>query len=681
MTGVSRPTYVLGTGLSHDGSACLIKDGRVCVAIEKERITRHKHDGGNDSDAVSYCLQAEGISIEDLSLIVQNDNFGMLKGADDWYRGGPRMVKHPNVPIVTISHHLAHAYSAIGASPFDDAAVLIIDGCGNSFDDCVDLKGCTLPETPPANLGHLFFEKDSYYRYENGVMRPVYKDFSEGGFGLKQYALQPNSTMHSIGGMYLSASTYVFAGFEDPGKLMGLAPYGRPNQHDFPIFDLKDGRVFVRYDWMERFQNPARNSQDFKKRFQEYADFAWWLQREVERAILYVVNHRYEQAPSENLVYAGGVALNAVANRLITTKSPFKRVFIQPAAGDNGLALGCAYYGWLEVLKKQKVKASGTSAFGRHYRRDEVEEAVQQNAQALREEQVADPTRRVAELLADGKVVGWFQGGSEFGPRALGHRSILADPRRGEMRDFINAKVKFREDFRPFAPSVLKEDCATYFECDYESPYMILVAPVRPEWRTRIPSVVHQDNSARIQTVTEEVSPEYYRLLKAFKDVSGVSVLLNTSFNRKGMPIVETPAQAIKLFLGCALDVLVLEGRIFTKVETKTSADLPVARLLTERFRPALERNAEEARKIGGIYELRLTGERTFTVDLSRQQPNVFEGQGISPDVVLTLSESDFQTLYNDPDQAMNLFSQGRIAVNHGSPERMIALDRLMRLN
>ncbi|WP_164019493.1 carbamoyltransferase C-terminal domain-containing protein [Pyxidicoccus trucidator] len=678
MTRSTRPTYVLGTGLSHDGSACLIKDGRICVAIEKERITRRKHDGGNDSDAVSYCLQAEGITIDDVAAVVQNENFGMLVGADTWYRG-PRVVKGTNVPLVSISHHLAHAYSAIGASPFDEAAVLIIDGCGNAYDDCMDLEGCTLPETPPEKLRHLFYEKDSYYRYAQGQLRPVYKDFSEGGYVLKQYPLRPGSTMHSIGGMYLAASTYVFAGFEDPGKLMGLAPYGRPGQHDFPIFDLKDGRVFVRYDWMERFTRPARNKTDFKERFQEHADFAWWVQREVERAILYVVNHRYEVAPSDNLVYAGGVALNAVANRLIRTQTRFKNLFIQPAAGDNGLAVGCAYYGWLEVLKRERVKATGSSAFGRHYRRDELEAAVKQHGEHLKEEPVEDVSRRTAELLADGKVVGWFQGGSELGPRALGHRSILADPRQPQMRDFINSKVKFREDFRPFAPSVLREDCSTYFDCDYESPYMILVAPVRPEWRSRLPSVVHQDNSARIQTVTEEVSPAYYRLLKDFKAVTGVSVLLNTSFNRKGMPIVETPADAIRFFLSCALDALVLEDRLFFKTATEAAVDLPLDKLLLERLKPALERNAEETRTIGGVYELRLSGVRTFTLDLSRPQPTVYEGRG-TPDVVLSLSESDFQRLYNDPSEAMALFGEGKISAS-GDLQRALQLQRIFRMS
>ncbi|HZH77889.1 MAG TPA: carbamoyltransferase C-terminal domain-containing protein [Archangium sp.] len=674
-----KPVYVLGTGLSHDGSACLLKDGQICVAIQKERLTRRKQDGGNDADAVRYCLQAEGISIEDVSLVVQNANYGMLKGADDWYNG-PRVYSE-HVPIVTISHHLAHAYSAICASPFDEAAVLIIDGCGSSFDDCMDLEGSTLPLTPPADLKYGFFEKDSYYRFTGGKMRPAYKDFSPMGYGHKRYNLHPNSTLHSIGGMYLAASMYVFSGFEDPGKLMGLAPYGRPGVHDFPIFDCTDGRVFVRYDWMEHFTRPARNQQHFKDRFQEYADFAWWVQREVERAVLYVVNSRYEMAPADNLVYAGGVALNAVANRLIQTQTKFKRLFIQPAAGDNGLALGCAYYGWLEVLKQERVKATGSSSFGRPYRREELSAAVEYRQDKLKVEKVEDPVRRTAELLAEGKVVGWFHGRSEFGPRALGNRSILADPRRADVRNFINAKVKFREDFRPFAPSVLREDCATYFECEYESPYMLMVAPVRPEWRSRIPSVVHEDGSARIQTVAEEVSPRYYRLLKEFKELTGISVVLNTSFNRKGMPIVETPDQAVDLFLGCALDVLVLEDEILFKTEAQTVPDLNVAKLLTERFASALERNAEKTRKMGGVYEFRFTGVRTFTMDLSRQQPAIYEGKAPRADITVEMSESDFQLLYNDPrNQAMALLSEGKIKLE-GDLRLAMNLESILRLS
>jgi carbamoyltransferase len=563
MTSKSKPTYVLGTGLSHDGSSCLLKDGRVAVAIEKERITRLKHDGMNDSATILYCLDAAGIGIQDLDLVVQNANFSMLPAGNDWFHG-PRLPLG-QVPVVTISHHLAHAYSAIGTCPFDDAAVLVIDGCGNAQDDCLDLDGAVVAEDPPDELRPLYFEKDSYYSFSQGTLKPLFKDFSPWGIRAKEAPMCPNTTRHSIGGLYLAASTYIFSGMDDPGKLMGLAPYGRHGVYKDRIFDLRDGRVFVRYDWMDQFRNPCRNYEQFKANFQYYADIAWWVQRELERAVLYVVEQRYELAPHRNLCYCGGVALNAVANRRILTEGPFENVYFQPAAADNGLSLGCAYYGWLEVLKRERIKHDGSTLFGAPYGTRATDTAIRSTNVSNLECETDDYIREAAQLLASGKIVAWFQNGAEFGPRALGNRSILADPRRPEVRDFINREIKRREDFRPFAPSVLAEDVSVCFDCEYESPYMILVAPARPEWRGAIPSVVHLDDSARIQTVTESMNSSYYRLLREFKKLSGIGVLLNTSLNRRKMPIVETPEQAIDLFLNSALDALVLDGRVLVK--------------------------------------------------------------------------------------------------------------------
>lgn len=657
-----KPIYVLGTGLSHDGSACLLKDGRICVAIEKERITRRKHDGGNDTDAIRYCLEAEGIAYHDLSLIVQNANFGMFKHGNEWWQG-PRTLNE-TVPVVAISHHLAHAYSAIGTSPFDEASILIIDGCGSSFDDCTDLAGAILPENPIADLQHLYFEKDSYYVFEDNKVTTAHKDFSLWGTSIKNYSMHPNTTMHSIGGMYLAASMYVFSGFEDPGKLMGLAPYGRPGIYDFEIFDLKDGRAFVRYDWIEDFKRPCRDYEQFKKDFQYYADIAYWVQREVERAILYIIDARYELAPSKHLAYAGGVALNAVANRLILTESKFRDVYIQPAAGDNGLALGCAYYGWMEVLKQERVRHHGSMALGKTYRSVAVAETLDAHQDSVSYAASDDYIQQTAELLAAGKTVGWFQDGAEFGPRALGHRSILADPRRPEMRDFINSNIKFREDFRPFAPSVLAEDVSVYFDCDYESPYMLLVAPVRAAWQQVIPSVTHQDRSARIQTVTASTSPKYYALLRAFKEKTGISVLLNTSFNRRGMPIVETPEQALDFFLNCDLDILVLDNYIVRKIPRDAPQDNPI-NLFIEDIQGALERHADDARKIGGVYQINITGTRTLMIDLSKDQPVVVEGASArNPNAVIGITEKDLQTLRADPEnEGVKLFNAGKIKV------------------
>lgn len=570
-----KPAYVLGTGLSHDGSACLLRDGQVAVAIEKERVTRVKHDGGNDTAAIRYCLETEGIAIEDLAVIVQNGIFGDFSRGNSFFGDAPRLLRDDlPVPVVTISHHQAHAYSAIGMCPFPDAAVLVIDGCGNALDECTDLQPAdALPFAVDDDVRHLYFEKDSYYLCQDGRMRTVFKDFSPWTNVYKKTCpmMLNNVTRHSIGGVYASASHYCVRGTADLGKLMGLAPYGRDGVFRKRIFELRDGRLFVDPDWMRGFDRPARNDEDFKQDFQYYADIACWVQREVERALLYLVEARYGMCPAPDLAYAGGVALNAVANARIVQQSKFRRIYMVPAAGDNGIALGCAFYGWLEVLGRERVLHSGSTCFGRSYGNPRVaaalrpvEEAASGTADPVRPD--SDPVERAARLLAEGKVVAWFQGGSEFGPRALGRRSILADPRKPGVVDLINARVKRREEFRPFAPSVLQEDASTCFECDIESPYMILVAQVREPWREVLRSVTHRDGSARIQTVTPSWNPRYHQLLTAFKRLTGLPVLLNTSFNRKGMPIVETPEEAIRFFREAdGLDALVVEDFVLEK--------------------------------------------------------------------------------------------------------------------
>lgn len=551
---VMKPIYVLGTGLSHDGSACLLKDGRIRFAIEKERVTRRKHDGGNDAASIQYLLDAEGIGIGKIDLVVQNANFGMLADGNDWYQG-PRPA-WGSIPVITISHHLAHAYGAFATSSFDEAAVLIIDGCGNSFDDCIDLGDGTILEAPTGEIAHLWHEKDSYYDASAGRLRAVVKDFSPWGDGTRGYALHPPTTRHSIGGVYAAASKYVFRGLEDPGKLMGLAPYGRPGAFSHEVFDLREGRVFVRYDWMERFREPARTQAQFNESFQSYADLALGIQREVERAILYLARARHEAWPMKALCYAGGVALNAVANRKLLTEGPFESIHIQPAAGDNGIAVGCAYYGWLAHLGMERPAPSRRVYFGKSYSPAAADDALERYGELVQLSRIPDAARDAAIALSRGSVVGWFQGGSEFGPRALGNRSILADPRPAHMRDYINAKIKFREDFRPFAPAALAEEGAIYFDCKYASPHMLLTAPVLPEWSKAIPAVVHRDGSARLQTVTHADNPEFHALITAFRDVTGIGMVLNTSLNKRGMPIVETPEEALLLFLYTEIDLL-----------------------------------------------------------------------------------------------------------------------------
>lgn len=561
----ARPVYVLGTGLSHDGSACLLKDGRIVVAIEKERVTRVKHDGGNDAAAIDYCLDAEGIDLEDVTLVVQNALHSMLRHGNHWFRGPRPFDTDCRVPVVTVSHHLAHAYGAFYSSPFDQAAVLVVDGSGSSFDDCVDRREGIVPVRPAAEVEHGYFEKDSYYLFDHHGCRVCYKDFSPWGYDLKEGFLDSVGTLHSIGGLYWAASVYCFRSFSDAGKLMGLAPYGRDGVYDGEIFDLRDGRVFLRYDWTARMDRPARTPQEFTEHFQDYADFARWVQRETERAVLYVVRERHRLAPAANLAYCGGVALNAVANHRIQTEGPFDRVYYQPSAGDNGVAIGCAYYGWIEVLKRPRVCHDGGTCFGRPYAADDIAAAVARCGDRVCARVEPDIIGRVADLLAEGKVVGWFQDGAEFGPRALGHRSLLANPGIAGLRTFINARIKDREDFRPFAPAVLDYRAREWFDLDAPSPYMILVAPVRPARRAALSEVTHVDGSARVQTVSRAMTPRFYDLLEAFQQRTGLPVLLNTSLNRRGMPIVETPAQAIEFLLSSEMHALAVGPYLLTR--------------------------------------------------------------------------------------------------------------------
>lgn len=503
---------------------------------------------------LNLCLDAAGIDLAEVDLLVQNANFGRFAYGNDWYRG-PRDLP-AELPVVTISHHLAHAWSAYGLSSFDEAAILV-DGCGNAFEDCTDLDGAILAERPVGDMAALWFEKDSYYTAASTAITPVYKDFSPMGRRGCDYPMHSRTTRHSIGGVYQGGSEYIFPNTSDLGKLTGLAPYGRPGVFDHRIFRFENDRLFVTEEWIAHFTQRVRASHDFKARFQYFADIALMIQREIERALIELVRVRYALKPMKYLCFAGGVALNAVANRRILEETPFERIFVPPAADDSGLAIGCAYYGWHQVLGHARSHHDGSPFLGRDYAEGEIEHVLAQEP-GIRFERPADIIETMAERLAAGRTVAWFRGGSEFGPRALGHRSILADPRSAAMRDYINTWVKFREDFRPFAPAVLAEDATEYFELTGDSPYMLFVVPVRAAWRERLGAVSHVDGTARVQTVRREADPEFHRLLSACKSRSGIGMLLNTSLNRRGQPIVETPAEALALLRETGLNDLII---------------------------------------------------------------------------------------------------------------------------
>lgn len=556
--------YVLGTGLSHNGSAVLLKDGKVCVAIEKERLTRRKHDGGNDTDAIRYCLDAEGITLQDIAVVVQCANFEIPDR--DRYRGKRLFAETDHPPLISISHQLAHAWSAAGTCPFNEAVIMVIDGCGSPYEQCTDLgEGQIFPvDIESRSKGSMWCEKDSFYRFDGKRMTALRKDFSPMAVSHNE-RLRMQTTQHSIGGFYAAVSHYVFGNMDDVGKLMGLAPYGRSGTIGTSVFFMEEGSLFVREGWSSDFNRPSSGYEQFRADFQYYADVALWAQQQVEKAIAACFRERLKEFPHENVCYSGGVALNAVANARLLNDELVRNLYMEPAAGDNGLALGCAFYGWMTFLDKEKVPHNGSTCFGRSY--DITNYLPADFSLPVRKWKIQkNDFAPVARLLAAGKTVGWFDQACEFGPRALGHRSILGHPGIPGLGDHINANIKFREDFRPFAPAVLPGFAETCFESGRESPYMILVDRTRAEWKERLRNVTHVNGTARVQTIEKDWNSSFYALTEAFYNETGIPVLLNTSFNKKGMPIVETPEEAIALFCESALDVLVLGENVFEKI-------------------------------------------------------------------------------------------------------------------
>jgi carbamoyltransferase len=456
---MSKPIYVLGTGLSHNGSAVLLKDGKVCVAIEKERISRIKHDGGNDTLAIQYCLDAEGITLNDITIVVQCENFTLPKREN--FKGERIFANTIQPKIIDVSHHLAHAYSAVGTSPFSECAVMVIDGCGSPFEQYISLhseeRNSLNPHFFDAKL--MQCEKDSFYHFDGQNLTPLVKDFSVMAEKIDGALCLP-TTQHSIGGFYASISKYVFGDMEDVGKLMGLAPFGISGIYDFEAFEFQSERLFVTDKWKIFFDTPFKDYAYFKAHFQYYANVAKWAQEQVEKAVITCVKSRLKQFPHSNLCYSGGVALNAVANAKLVDANLVNEIYFEPAAADNGLALGCAYYGWLSYLKMPKVPHDGSTCFGKNYSKADIEIAIQNHPNKYLKKEFLTEYELLnycATKLNEGKTIGWFQSGSEFGPRSLGRRSILAHPGIKGMKDHINLNIKFREDFRPFAPAVLKD--------------------------------------------------------------------------------------------------------------------------------------------------------------------------------------------------------------------------------
>ncbi|MBR1121106.1 carbamoyltransferase [Bradyrhizobium lablabi] len=571
-----KHSYVLGLNTyDHDVSACLLRDGAIAFAISKERLTREKHASGFYKEVIDYCLEAEGITLDDVDLVVRNSYILPVPEMEEQlaFRDMPGFLpppereqaeKHPifranSDKVVSISHHLAHAYSAFAASPFEEGAVMIVDGVGSYRADAM--------EKPPGNdAGNpLARESESYYRFSGARLECLKKVWLEPSRGVLNEEFY---SMPGLGALYSRASTYVFGDWNKCGELMGLAPYGRRDQVKH-LLAMEGGELRVP-GWNSEFKQPFLiGAGDWEKHpaMRHWEDLAWRVQDDTENVLLARTRWLRETTGAKNLCIAGGVALNCVANGRIAREGGFENVWIQPAAGDDGIAIGCAYYGWLEVLKQPRTHVMEHAYTGRVYGENEIAGTLQKplvriQIKPVRSENIC---RDTAKLLADQKVIGWFQGPSEFGPRALGNRSLLADPRKAEMKDILNSRVKHRQAFRPFAPIVLAERMTDIFEGEEDSPFMLIAKPVRPEWREKIPGIVHVDGTARVQTVREATNPKLYRLLKEFEALTGVPVLINTSFNVKGEPIVETPDDAMQCFLATGIDHLVLHDTLVSK--------------------------------------------------------------------------------------------------------------------
>jgi carbamoyltransferase len=579
----------------HDAAAALLRDGRIVAAAQEERFSRKKHDDRFPARAVDYCLREAGIRAADLDAVVFYDKpftkFNRLletylhfapRGFRSFVMAMPVWLKDklwiPDTiessldytgKILYAEHHESHAASAFFPSPFERAAFLTVDGVGE------------------------------YATSSFGV-----------GKGNTATILAEQHFPHSLGLLY-SAFTY-FTGFKvNSGeyKVMGLAPYGEPKYvqaiYDH-LIDLKeDGSFHMNMEYFDYatglkmtndrfaglFGGPARSPESTLT--QREMDLARSVQDVTEEIMLRMARHVRKITGEKNLCLAGGVALNCVANGKLLREKIFDRIWIQPAAGDAGGAIGAAFVGYhhafgMPVPPKSGRDAQHGSYYGPAYADDEIKKFI--DAHQLRYEDAGDDAalcRRTAEMLAGGSVVGWHEGRMEFGPRALGGRSILGDPRNPEMQKRMNLKIKFRESFRPFAPAVLAEDASDWFELDEESPYMLLVAEVKKErrramneeekrlWgisklnvvRSDIPAVTHVDYTARVQTVNEADNPLFHLLLAEFKKLTGCSVLVNTSFNVRGEPIVESPQDAYRCFMRTDMDVLVMGRYILHKNE------------------------------------------------------------------------------------------------------------------
>lgn len=575
--------YILGINAYHaDSSAAIFKDGKLIAATEEERFTRVKHWAGFPTEAIKFCLREAGIDLHQLDHIaIGRDPKAKLMNKLIFVATHPTAGFHnvrerlankrkissldnefaqhfPNVDaaslrnkIHNIEHHRSHLASAFFASPFDEAALLSIDGSG---------------DFTTTMFGH--------------------------GKGNKIEVLDSVNFPHSMGIFYTSLTQYLgFPHYGDEYKIMGLAPYGKPVYKDqihrliklqknglfkldLSFFNIHNSGIISYGDdhkplvatlfssKLENLLGKARNGNE--ELTQHHKDIATSVQHVAEDVYMHLLNELQRRTGLERVCIAGGVSQNSVANGKITRNTKFKEIYIPSAGHDAGNAMGCALYLYNQILNKERMPAVWSAYTGAHYSNNEVENVLKSTGLKYSKYDDAALYEKTVDSLLNGGVIGWFQGRAEFGPRALGARSILADPRRSDAKDLLNKKIKRRESFRPFAPSILEEYVSEYFEVTDRVPFMEKVFPIRPEKQASIPAVTHVDGTGRLQSVNKDVSPRYYKLIDSFRKRTGVPILLNTSFN-ENEPIVNSPQHAIDCFLRTNMDMLVLENFIIDR--------------------------------------------------------------------------------------------------------------------
>ena len=565
---------ILGvSGLYHDSAACLLKNGKISAAAEEERFTRKKHDNSFPINAINFCLKQGNIAIDDVDYIafyekpimkfdrILNSHletfpksfWTFFKTMPSWLNEKlriPSMVRKKlgyDGEILFIDHHLAHAASTFLVSPFKKAAILTVDGVG---------------EWATTTWGY--------------------------GEGNKIILLKEIHFPHSLGLLYSAVTTYLgFKANNDEYKIMGLAPYGKPTHlNKFKeVVDIRgDGSYNLDMDYFVYHYRLSMPSKKFIEEFgparkpkspidQRHKDIAASLQTILEEILFKMLNHLHRKTKCSNLCMAGGVALNSSANGKIVRNTKFKKVFVQPAASDAGGSLGAAFYVYNTILGKKRDYVMDHAYLGSEFSSDEIRNYLKKNKIKFKEFNNEDHLiEKTAKLVFENKIVAWFQGRMEWGPRALGNRTILANPCNPDMKDILNKRVKHREEFRPFAPSVLFEEQKKYFETGEYLPFMLFTHPIKKKMRKKIPSVTHVNGTGRLQSVTTELNPKYYKLIKNFEKLSRVPVILNTSFNIKGEPIVCTPEDAYRCMMGTGIDYVVMDRFLIARKDNSRDA-------------------------------------------------------------------------------------------------------------